>query len=208
MSPTTRSVSAKYNIEVEKIKRTKDSKQVTFETNATNLPLWRHALRARYVIDPKPEEVTSVWTDHEKDHDKTLSLPHPLHPPLPPELFKTFLQLYLNRATLLTITVYYSTAKILVQGNVCVEWVNEEFRKLRSFVNTASSQTGMPTMPSVLPPLPLAGDENLSARLAIQGLSDTEGCQTHEAEIASEVTGDMDQAPDTNSNPDTDGRAT
>ncbi|KAK7484733.1 hypothetical protein BaRGS_00024018, partial [Batillaria attramentaria] len=61
---------------------------------------------------------------------------------------------------------------------------------------------------SVLPPLPPAGDENLSARLAIQGLSDTEGCQTHEAEIASEVTGDMDQAPDANSNPDTDGRET
>jgi hypothetical protein len=69
-------------------------------------------------------------------------------PPIPSHLAKTIVQVTAlgdNTATtsksnkLITITVYYTTGTILVQGTECSNWVAEEFVCLKSFVEVLAS---------------------------------------------------------------------
>ena len=46
------------------------------------------------------------------------------------DLFKTRNRVSLGTATAVTITVYYTTRTVLVQGNRCTSWVREEFSAL------------------------------------------------------------------------------
>ena len=46
------------------------------------------------------------------------------------DLFKTRIRVSLGSAKAVTITVYYTTGTVLVQGNGCAGWVREEFSAL------------------------------------------------------------------------------
>jgi hypothetical protein len=81
-------------------------------------------------------------------------------PLIPGYLAKTIVQvtaLGVNSATtftsnkLITITVYYSTGTILVQGTECRNWVTDEFVRLKLFVETLASahSADIPRPPSI-----------------------------------------------------------
>ncbi|KAK7490005.1 hypothetical protein BaRGS_00018705, partial [Batillaria attramentaria] len=65
-----------------------------------------------------------------------------------------------------------------------MEWVNEEFKKLRYIVNTISADVGVPSLPPVLPTLPLG--DNQSQQLSITDVSDA--AITYQAEETGNAT--------------------
>nr|KAG5687414.1 hypothetical protein BaRGS_004916 [Batillaria attramentaria] len=68
-----------------------------------------------------------------------------------------------------------------------MEWVNEEFKKLRYIVNTISADVGVPSLPPVLPTLPLG--DNQSQQLSITDVSDAAiTCQAEETGNATPLT--------------------
>ena len=121
----------------------KDPKQLTFQVPMNILPLARQVIYMRYLSqatqsfgsDPNFE---STWVDEltvngkieKTDIPKSESLLH--IPPLPPNGFRTKITIKAlhSRKQLLKITLHLTTGTVLVQGNKCPEWRNEECRNL------------------------------------------------------------------------------
>ena len=135
MPPNTRSISSKNALSLENIIFTKDSCQVKVKANPQRLPIWRTVLHNRYVDSIKSRKATTTWLDTTQQNDIISNLDITITPPFPQHLFKTFLQLCLSKKKLLTITVFYTTGTILIQGNTCQEWLDQEFKHLEYFVN-------------------------------------------------------------------------
>jgi hypothetical protein len=51
------------------------------------------------------------------------------------DLFKSVVKVAYKSAKLLTITIYYTTKKYLVQGNRCQHWVIQEFEKIKYIID-------------------------------------------------------------------------
>jgi hypothetical protein len=66
---------------------------------------------------------------------------------LPFNLFKTFIQVYYGCEKVVTITVYYTQNKVLVQGNYCPVWRKGELYNLVWCLNTSSWSMMIPALP-------------------------------------------------------------
>ena len=65
------------------------------------------------------------------------------------DLFKTRIRVTLGSAKAVTITVYYTTGTVLVQGNRCTSWVREEFSALMDTVRAMYIQANHHTQPDL-----------------------------------------------------------
>ena len=121
------------------ITRTRDAKQVTFELNKQSVLYWRRTLLLRYFVDlGQDSQINIEWEDSDKkknvlllkDEEKPFieKLPHS-------DLFKSTVKVSFKSVKVITITIYYTTQKCLVQGNTCQEWTNEEFGKIKTLVD-------------------------------------------------------------------------
>ncbi|CAG2247486.1 unnamed protein product [Mytilus edulis] len=123
------------------VQQTNDSKQVTFDLTKRSLLFWRRILLLRYYVETgKKNEMNVVWADYDKktrllalnDETKSFSEKSP-----DINLFKSVVQISRSSVKLLTINIYYTTFKCLVQGNVCQRWVTREFDYIKKQVNMA-----------------------------------------------------------------------
>ena len=124
---------------LEQIHDTFDPIQKTFQTSQVYLPTWRFVLYQRYIGQYRPNNLVGQLINQ-----------GPLHCPLPAEEIASILPIPMNlkqsafaifnqeSRQILKITVYFTTGTILIQGNACHEWVDEEFQILRSIVHTLS----------------------------------------------------------------------
>lgn len=115
-----------------------DPKQITFLVPKPSIPVWRRFFLLRYFLKLGEEEsVTVNWTDYDLK-SKKLDLNDekmPYSPTLPTGLFKSVTQIFLENKKLITITFYYTTTKVLIQGNVTQCWVQTEFDMMHKTVN-------------------------------------------------------------------------
>ena len=140
MRPTTRSMSvsktaSEKHLSNEKIHYTKDPCQITFESPQANLPYWRYVLYERYCGTYQPAGTSSVLKEFSRNNEEQLTIPPHFVSTLPCELWRSFTQVFEGTTKLLSISTYYTTGTIHVQGNVCQEWVEHEFDKLKCIVN-------------------------------------------------------------------------
>ena len=136
MGPATRSITAnsQSHLSLEEIVKTKDPIQDHFTTPLFKIPLWRKAIFNAYASTSLPPGISLVWLDRDKDH-------HILNvssPALPTELFETIVKLCSEGKTLLTITLFYTTGTVRVQGYCCSKWAEKEFIHLRETVHKMS----------------------------------------------------------------------
>ena len=121
------------------VTNTRDNKQITFELDKRSVLYWRRALLLRYFVQLGNETDFSIeWIDSDKAHN-TLNLndeEKPFTEKLPnSDLFKSVVKVVYKSAKLLTITIYYTTKKCLVQGNRCQHWVIQEFEKIKCIID-------------------------------------------------------------------------
>ena len=114
-----------------------DGKQLTFSVPATLLPITRQILYRRYVGDiGKRDGYQVIWVDQTKANkdlqvsDSDLTDLKNIPSTLRSDLFKSRTQASVGTTKVVTITAYYSTGTILVQGTKCLAWVKEEFDAL------------------------------------------------------------------------------
>jgi hypothetical protein len=117
-----------------------DSKQITIDTDDQKIYLWRRLLHLRYFEQAGDlNNVHIKWTDSDKatktinvgDEEHVFSMAAPCS-----ELFKTVIRIDVNNKKLLTITIFYTTNRILIQGVSCQDWLHSEFDRLRTMINT------------------------------------------------------------------------
>lgn len=141
------------------ITHTNDPNQITFVVLPELLPVWRKGLILRYYEQVGNLESCLVeWIDKDKSqsplyiHDEN----NPGIPKLSDQLYKTVIRIFVTGKKLLTITVFYTTCKVLVQGTKCETWIGNEFTKLKNFVEfiAASNATHKPDFQMHLPSLP------------------------------------------------------
>eukprot|EP00745_Piridium_sociabile_P036083 TRINITY_DN63_c0_g2_i2.p1 TRINITY_DN63_c0_g2~~TRINITY_DN63_c0_g2_i2.p1 ORF type:complete len:198 (+),score=31.48 TRINITY_DN63_c0_g2_i2:40-633(+) len=166
MGPTTRSVTTKNTLFLENIQPTKDRKQVKFTAEQKFIPTWRAVLHSRYVESVKSKTATTHWQDHNNTNNLISSLPAYIIPPFPSELYKTFIQLTLDSRKLLTITIWYRTGTILIQGHTCQEWLDAEFQQLQHMVHYVHCESGADSC-SPASPLPVCQTDDVAVPLAI-----------------------------------------
>ena len=113
-----------------------DSKQLTFHIPIFLLPITRQIFYKRYVCDIGQRVAYSAdWADLTRTNRRlevadsgdleSIARVLPRN-----DLFKTRIRVSLGSAKAVTITVYYTTGTVLVQGNKCTSWVREEFSAL------------------------------------------------------------------------------
>jgi len=51
-------------------------------------------------------------------------------------LNKSVVQIFYKVSKVITISIYYTTKRCLVQGNTCENWVDEEFKEIKECINT------------------------------------------------------------------------
>ena len=114
-----------------------DGKQLTFSVPAALLPITRQILYRRYVGDiGKRDGYQVIWVDQTKANkdlqvsDSDLTDLNNIPSTLRSDLFKSRTQVSAGTTKVVTITAYYSTGTILVQGTKCLAWVKEEFDAL------------------------------------------------------------------------------
>ena len=114
-----------------------DGKQLTFSVPAALLPITRQILYRRYVGDiGKRDGYQVIWVDQTKANkdlqisDSDLTDLNNIPSTLRSDLFKSRTQVSVGTTKVVTITAYYSTGTILVQGTKCLAWVKEEFDAL------------------------------------------------------------------------------
>ena len=112
------------------------SKHSTFHIPISLLPIARQIFFKRYVCDIGQRDTCNVdWDDFTKtnrrldvvDLDDLGSIASELPRN---DLFKKRIGVSVGSAKAVTITVYYTTGTVLVQGKRCTNWVREEFSAL------------------------------------------------------------------------------
>ena len=118
-------------------KRRKIPKQMTFNIPHCLMPLTRQIFYRRYVCDVAGTAGYQVdWLDEGTNPTRTIhvedrndisivptDLPSQNH-------FRTKIQVNCDNVKLVTITIFYSTGTVLVQGNRCPRWRDEAFSSL------------------------------------------------------------------------------
>jgi hypothetical protein len=122
------------------VQNTLDVKQIMFDLNNKSVWYWRRALLLKYYIDlGKQESVHITWLDYDKSPNEIV-----LHDEEQPfeeksqsaSLNKSVVQIFYKVSKLITISIYYTTKRCLVQGNTCQNWVDEEFKEIKECINT------------------------------------------------------------------------
>ena len=120
------------------IHATCDSKQVTFDLTKISVLYWRRALLLRYFLNlGSKTEFNVIWEDSDKKNNQIILKDEEssFEDKLPDTaLFKTFIQVIHNDHKLITITLYYTTYRCLVQGVMCQKWINREFGKIKKTI--------------------------------------------------------------------------
>lgn len=123
-----------------------DPNQLTYDSDEEKIVIWRKLLQARYY--DKAGDLDNVhveWTDFNSsckpintgdDHTQFTTV-SPC-----PELYKTVIRIKVNKKKLLTITVYLTTHRVLVQGVACQEWLHGEFDRLDAIVQSIAKILG------------------------------------------------------------------
>ncbi|CAG2192101.1 unnamed protein product [Mytilus edulis] len=121
------------------IQQKRDQRQITFELNKKSVGYWRRTLLIRYFTDAgKDPQTNIVWSDYDKK-SRLLTLNDESKPfsekILDPNLFKSVVQIHYKGNKLLTITLFYTTYKCLVQGIQCQGWIKREFDNIKKMIN-------------------------------------------------------------------------
>ena len=115
----------------------KDPKQMTFDIPHCLMPLTRQIFYRRYVCDVAGTAGYQVdWLDEGTNPTRTIHVEDSNDISIVPtdlpsqDLFRTKIQVNCDTVKLVTITIFYSTGTVLVQGNRCPRWRDEEFSSL------------------------------------------------------------------------------
>ena len=92
------------------------------------LSVWRAVLKERYCRTPG-NHIRCIWRDQNKD-----SLDD-FYNDAPEDILLSIIQIHTDTTELLTITLYYTTGTIMLQGRACCRWVNHEFECHKVVVN-------------------------------------------------------------------------
>ena len=115
----------------------KDPKQMTFDIPHCLMPLTRQIFYRHYVCDVARTAAYQVdWLDEGTNPTRTIHIEDNNDISIVPtdlpsqDLFRTKIQVNCDTVKLMTATIFYSTGTILVQGNRCLRWRDEEFSSL------------------------------------------------------------------------------
>ena len=159
-----------------------DCRKATFRIPIFLLPVTRQIFYKRYVCDIGQRVAYSAdWADLTRTNRRlevagTGDL-DPIARELPSnDLFKTRIRVTLGSAKAVTITVYYTTGTVLVQGNRCTSWVREEFSALMDTIRAMYILANHHTQPDLhkevdegLRLLPLPSPDSTSAQTTHAG---------------------------------------
>ena len=128
----------------------RDPNQLTFFIPQVLIPLTRQIFFKRYMCNIAQNMDFKVnWVDEAQNPIRTMDIEDSLSQDmsdiatqLPPDLFRTKIQVNCGQVKLVTITIFYSTGTILVQGNRCPRWRDEEFESLISCVRAIYAFVG------------------------------------------------------------------
>ena len=132
-----------------------DSKQATFHIPIFLLPVTRQILHKRYVCDigqrvaysADGADLTRTNTRLEVADSGDIQ---PIARVLSrDDLFKTRIRVSLGTAKAVTITVYYTTGTVPVQGNRCTSWVRGEFSALMDTIRAVYILANHHTQPDL-----------------------------------------------------------
>ena len=102
------------------------------------LSVWRAVLKERYCRTPE-NHIRCIWRDQNKQKQPcTTNVNDPLddcYNDAPEDILLSIIQIHTDTTKLLTITLYYTTGTIMLQGRACLRWVNHEFECLKVVVN-------------------------------------------------------------------------
>ena len=122
---------------VPNVEMKKDPKQMTFDIPHCLMPLTRQIFYRRYVCDVAGTAGYQVdWLDEGTNPTRTIHVEDSNDISIVPtdlpsqDLFRTKIQVNCDTVKLVTITIFYSTGTVLVQGNRCPHWRDEEFSSL------------------------------------------------------------------------------
>ena len=123
-----------------------DHKQAKFTIEPHLLPTARCVIYKRYndpLLWPKPNQC--IWIDEsysQRGPAPRLRLDHAIHSDInnipnqvPPELYLSRIYIDKEDARLVTLTIFYTTGTIRIQGNYCPEWRQEEANSLYALIN-------------------------------------------------------------------------
>ena len=163
-----------------------DCKQATFHIPIFLLPVTRQIFYKRYVCDIGQRVAYSTgWADFTRTNRRIEVADsgdlEPIACELPSnDLFKTRIRVTLGSAKAVTITVYYTTGTVLVQGNRCTSWVREEFSALMDTIRAMYILANHHTQPDLhkevdegLRLLPLPSPDSTSTQTTSAGDSGT-----------------------------------
>ena len=132
-----------------------DTKQITFKIPQELLALTRKILFKRYACDVGNRQGFSVrWIDQDKRNTDikitdSVDLTHvPTSLPCD-KLYKSKIQVNSESQKLVTISVYYTTGTVLVQGVECRTWLKDEFDALIQVIRAVYAFVGSKKYPGL-----------------------------------------------------------
>ena len=128
------------------LKPTADPIQFTIDFEDQDRLSWRKILLYRYYQDLGAlDELLVRWTDYDSNSEEiTLSSEHHNHlisKIQKKDLFKTIIRITTGRLKLMTITLFYTTCTLLIQGHACRSWIASEYQRLLSCLNLIHTQS-------------------------------------------------------------------
>lgn len=93
------------------------------------------------------ENVNVEWSDFNTKSSKFCLKDerHPFEEKLPHQaLANIFVQIKTKDAKIITITLFYTTNRCLVQGNMCQEWIQKEFEQIRNTIDKSTKGSNRP----------------------------------------------------------------
>ena len=107
------------------------------------LSVWRAVLKERYCRTPG-NHIRCIWRDQNKQGQPcTTNVNDSLddcYNYAPEDILLSIMQIHTDTTKLLTITLYYTTGTIMLQGRACRRWVNHEFECHKVVVNATDKQ--------------------------------------------------------------------
>ena len=132
-----------------------DTKQITFKIPLELLALTRKILCKRYVYDTGNRQGFHVeWIDQDKHNTEIKITDTPDLTEVPTslpcdELYESKIQVNYGLQKLVTISVYYTTGTVLVQGVKCRRWLREMFDTLIHVIHAIYDFVGSQRYPGL-----------------------------------------------------------
>ena len=126
------------------IRSTADPMQHTIQFRDTDRLLWRKVLLYRYCQDLGSLDYLSVvQSDFNVDNEPVTIVNEQSNQLLAKirhkSLFKTVIRISMGTSKLITLTLYYSTCLLLIQGHASPTWIDSEFHRLQACINHIQS---------------------------------------------------------------------